>query len=99
MVWSWGSASDPVMAYLARQGIEPHEVQWVLNHDPRWPRPARSGVTGVATLTFWGRTVAGRALMVATRQVDEREWEIVGARDLRAAELVEFEAWEAAREQ
>lgn len=98
MVWTWGTAPDPVMAYLAQQGIEPHEVQWILNHDRRWPRPARSTITGVRTLTVWGRTAAGRALMVATRKVDAREWEIVGARPLRDTELAEFEAWEAARE-
>lgn len=79
--------------------IEPGEVMWLLEqHHPRWPRPARDTLLGLGTLTIWGRTSSGRALLVATRRVGARDWEIVGARELTAAEVSELERWEAERE-
>ena len=46
-------------------------------------------------LTVWGRTEAGRPLVIAVRQVDDWEWQILGARDVRPAEAAMFEDWEA----
>jgi hypothetical protein len=78
-------------------GIEPHEVMQVLGSAARWPRPA-IGLGGVGILTVWGRTRAGRALMVALRRKDEWDWWIAGARELTPSELAELEQWEAGHE-
>lgn len=95
MGWSW--APFAVMEALARVSVEPGEVWYVLNHTPRWPRPAADDV-GLWTLTIWGRTSTGRALLVAVRPLGGRDWEIVGARPLTPEELAEFEHWEADRD-
>jgi hypothetical protein len=97
MVWTWGP--DPIMRSVMAEGLEPGDALWVLSHDPRWPRPAVDPVTGVWTLTIWGRTSAGRAILVATRPLGGRDWEIVGARHLTAAEQTELQGWEADRDQ
>lgn len=75
-------------------GVEPHEVTQVLGSRSRWPRPA-IGLGGVRVLTLWGRTHAGRPLMVALKRKDEWDWWIAGARELEPDEVVELEAWEA----
>lgn len=81
----------------ALRGIEPYEVVQVLAAERRWPRPAVSA-GGVAVLTVWGRTRAGRPLVVAVRQVDEWDWLILGARELGPGEAVEFARWEETRD-
>ena len=73
--------------------IRPHEVYEVLANARRWPRPAISG--GLPALTIWGRTLAGRPLIVAGRLVGQLNQEIIGARIMTDAEVAEFEAWEA----
>jgi hypothetical protein len=76
-------------------GIEPHEVTQVLNPGhPRWPRPAVSD-TGIRVLSVWGRTSAGRALIVAVRHIEGLDWLIVGARDMTDKEEDQFQEWEA----
>lgn len=90
MVYRW----PPWALESLPEGIEAHEVVQALAARRRWPRLARSD-TGVVALTFWARTEAGRPLLVAVRQVGTWDWEIVGARDLRADELAELEEWEA----
>jgi hypothetical protein len=95
MGWIW--APFFVMDYLGASGIEPHEVMAILNGKIRWPRPAVAS-TGHAPLTIWGRTGAGRPLVVAVRPLEGRDWEIVGARVLTPGELGELEEWEAGRD-
>jgi hypothetical protein len=77
------------------RGIEPDEVVQTLRARRRWPRVATSDTTGIGVLTVWARTEYGRPLIVALRRVDEWDWQIVGARDMRPGELAEFEQWEA----
>ena len=79
----------------ALAGIEPYEVRQVLESKRRWPRPA-VGATGRA-LTIWGRTLTGRALIVAVYHVSGFTWKIIGARDLVENELAEFSKWEETR--
>jgi hypothetical protein len=83
------------------RGIEPYEVSQVLTARRR--RPVRAvgaaAMGGIGVLTIWGRTHAGRALMVATRRKDAWDNWIIGARELRAGELKEFEDWEAERDE
>jgi hypothetical protein len=76
------------------QGVEPYEVTQALTADRRWPRPA-VGLGGVRVLVVWGRTQEGRALKVALRHKDARDWWIAGARELSPGELAELEQWEA----
>jgi hypothetical protein len=45
-------------------------------------------------LTVWGRTFAGRPLIVAVRHVDGLTWKILGAREMTPDNLAEFEHWE-----
>ncbi|BCJ66321.1 hypothetical protein GCM10009779_56400 [Polymorphospora rubra] len=50
------------------KGIEPYEVRQVLEDQrPRWPRRA-VGAGGVSVLAVWGRTRAGRRLIVVLRR-------------------------------
>jgi hypothetical protein len=80
----------------ALAGIEPYEVRQVLEDKRRWPRPA-TGTAGLRVLTIWGRTLAGRALIVAVYHVSGLTWKIVGARDMTDNELAEFGRWEETR--
>jgi hypothetical protein len=80
----------------ALRGIEPHEVMQALGSTARWPRLARTSM-GQPVLTVWARTHAGRPLIVAVRPIDEWSWQILGAREMRAAELGMFEKWEASQ--
>jgi hypothetical protein len=79
------------------RGIEPHEVIQVLTADRRWPRLAADSTSVIRVLTIWGRTRGGRPLIVVVRQVSEWDWQIVGARDMRPGEVMEFDEWEAKR--
>lgn len=78
-------------------GIEPYEVRQVLEAGRRWPRPGANHSTGVRVLTIWGRTRAGRGLVVAVYHVAGFTWKIVGARDMTDGELAEFVRWEETR--
>jgi hypothetical protein len=79
------------------RGIEPFEVLQVLYAERRWPQRAH-GPSGTTVLTIWARTRSGRPLIVAVRRVGEREWLIVGARDMYASERVDFVRWEEAQD-
>lgn len=83
-------------AIHALDGVEPYEVRQVLEATRRWPRTA-SGQSGVPVLTIWGRTRAGRTLIVAVYHVSGFTWKIIGARDLTAAESAEYTRWEQTR--
>ncbi|RZU48847.1 hypothetical protein EV385_0576 [Krasilnikovia cinnamomea] len=52
---------------------------------------------GVVLLSIWGRTQAGRLLIVTVRPVGGFDSQIVGARDLTSDEREEFESWENSR--
>ncbi|HYN97674.1 MAG TPA: hypothetical protein VES42_27870 [Pilimelia sp.] len=79
-------------ALRALVGIEPGEVRQVVEGGRRWPRPADGGALRV--LTLWGRTRAGRPLIVAVHHAGGFIWKIIGAREMTAAELAEFDRWE-----
>ncbi|MEU8265368.1 hypothetical protein AB0C02_32810 [Micromonospora sp. NPDC048999] len=80
-------------ALAALVGVEPYEVAHVLSARRRVPLAATSG--GVPFIAVMGRTQAGRALVVAVRKVGDFDQQIIGAREMTAAELKRFEAWEA----
>jgi hypothetical protein len=77
-------------------GIEEYEVRQVLEYRHRWPRPVKNH-PGTRVLTVWGRTLAGRALVVAIHHHDGFVWKIIGARDLASTEVAELRKWEESR--
>jgi hypothetical protein len=84
------------MDWLATRGIEPYEVDQVLAYGKRWPRVGH-GPFG-AVITVWGRTRAGRALMVAIwPEKGSLDSYITGARELTPGEDAELRRWEATR--
>jgi len=78
-------------------GIEPYEVRQVLEGKSRWPRPGIDPLTGLRAVTIWGRTSAGRPLVVGVYHVSGFTWKIISAREMTAAELAEFARWEETR--
>lgn len=76
----------------ALRGIEPYEVMQALSAPRRLPIAARSG--GIPVVTVWARTNAGRPLIVALRKAGRLDQDIIGAREMTAAELARFEQWE-----
>jgi hypothetical protein len=81
-------------ALAGLKGIEPYEVRQVVESGRRWPRPALA-MGGKPVLTLWGRTNAGRGLIVAVYHVDGFTWKVIGAREMTGAEVAELARWEA----
>ena len=80
-------------ALQALVGIEPYEVRQVTEAEHRWPRPG-VGPNGLPVLGIWGRTRAGRPLIVAVYHLTGFTWKIIGAREMTDKELIEFSRWE-----
>jgi len=93
MPYEWLSTA---LAVVVARGIEPHEVIQVLAGSRRWVRPAHSP-EGLVLRSIWGRTAAGRALIVVVRPVDGFTARIVGAREMSAEEKEAFQTWETNR--
>lgn len=95
MTYEW--ASEAVLEWLRRQGIEPYEVLQALQDPKRWPRIADHPELGL-TPSIWGRTLDGRLLIIVLapgrRRFDHR---IVNAYDMYNHQREEFEAWQASR--
>lgn len=91
--YEWLSTAFTVL--LAR-GVEPYEVLQVLYGQRRRPVPVRDQC-GLPLLTIWGRTNAGRPLIVTVRPAGGLNAEIVGARGMTDDERKEFESWETSR--
>lgn len=77
----------------ALHGIEPYEVKQALSTSRRLLIAARSG--GIPVVTIWARTNTGRPLIVALRKSGPLDQDIIGAREMTAAELARFQQWEA----
>ena len=93
MAFRWANG---VMDWLAEQGIEPYEVQQVLQYTRRWPRQGHTPAGTV--LTIWGRTRTGRAILVVLwSQQGSSDSYITAARDLTTDEEAELQRWEATR--
>ncbi|MCD5354582.1 hypothetical protein [Kineosporia mesophila] len=74
--------------------IQPQEVHQALATERRWPRMAIDSESGLRVLTIWARTAGNRPLVIATRKRTEWDWQCLGARDMKPAEVAEFEKWE-----
>lgn len=79
-------------ALAALRDVNPYEVTEVLAAERRMPLAAESA--GVRFLTINGRTVSGRALVVAVRLLADHHQQIIGARPMTPEELARFETWE-----
>lgn len=68
-------------------------VQVLFSEGRRWPRPlvTESGITG---LSIWGRTDAGRGVIVHLRPLGGRDFQIVAAAAMTDDQLAEFVTWE-----
>jgi hypothetical protein len=77
---------------IATRGIEPYEVMQALYGSQRRVLPAFSP-EGLSVLSVWGRTKAGRSLIVVVRRLDGFDSLIVGAREMNASERKEFQTW------
>jgi hypothetical protein len=69
-------------------------VQVLEGSGRRLPRRA-IGPHGLQLLGVFGRSTAGRGLVVYVRHDAGLDWTIVGARPMTAAESAEYEKWEA----
>jgi hypothetical protein len=78
-------------------GVAPEEVHQALAAERRWPRLATDRDLGLPVLTIWSRTADDRPLVIATRKRTAWVWQCLGARDMNAGELAQFEAWEEGR--
>lgn len=67
--------------HIARHGVEPGEVEVVVNTRPRWTRPGRGGID-----LIYGTTDAGRYLLVVLAPGADGRWFVVTARDMDTAE-------------
>ncbi|NKY87945.1 hypothetical protein [Nocardia veterana] len=94
-----------IHSFLARAEVAPWEVMEVLYSSRRWARPARTR-EGLPVTTVWGRTEAGRPLVVMLRPLPSPPrvpaaatdtWEILMAAQMRPHQLEEYTAWEANR--
>jgi hypothetical protein len=79
------------------RGVEPYEVNQVLYSKIRRPVPGY-GPDGLWVLTIWGRTHAGRPLIVMLRPLARVDWQIITALPMTVEQLTEFEAWEETRD-
>jgi hypothetical protein len=83
----------------ALRGIEPYEVMQALTANRRWPRSA-VGRHGIPVLAIWARTRAGRPLIVILRPTEiSHDWLIIGATEMTADQVAEYDRWEADRDQ
>lgn len=83
--WSYWSLNRAM-----ERGIHEYEVDQVRRNRP-WPRPTERNGRGFMTL--WGRTDAGRPLMIAAYRADRWVWEILDLRELTPAEAAEYDQW------
>ncbi|WP_147138071.1 hypothetical protein [Stackebrandtia albiflava] len=77
-------------------GVEPHEVLQVLG--ARWRRPVPAAGP-MRLLTVWGRTRAGRPLIVVLRHEADLDYLIVAARQMTDTEAAEHARWERLQEE
>jgi hypothetical protein len=75
--------------------VEPYEVMHILERPGRQLPRRAIGPHGLPLVGIFGRTAAGRALVVYVRHDAGLDWTIVGARPMTAAEFAEYEKWEA----
>jgi uncharacterized protein len=84
-VWRELVWSDESEAHIARHNITPSEVEGIVNSRPRWEHPGVEDSTLV-----YGRTDAGRHLLVVLVESVDGRWYVATARDLTETEMRTF---------
>ncbi|MFB7837831.1 hypothetical protein ACWIGW_45395 [Nocardia brasiliensis] len=87
----------PWWAESKLRGVTREEVDQVLTARRRWPRPSTGGPVRVTLIA--GRTLAGRPVVVAVREVAPFQSLIVAAGELSGDDLAAFEQWEASSDE
>jgi hypothetical protein len=87
--WDYGA-----LDWVARNGLEPGEVLQAV-YGRKWPRVAVTP-EGLRVLTLWGRTRAGKGILVMVRPMLGHPLDawIVNARPMTDTELAELAQWE-----
>lgn len=80
MTWS-----DQSESHIAKHDVVPAEVEDVVNTRPRWEHAGAEGSTLV-----YGRTAAGRYLLVVLAESADGRWYVATARDLTRTEMRTF---------
>lgn len=84
-MWRELAWSDGSEAHIAKHSVRASEVEEVVNARPRWEHPGAEGSTLV-----YGRSVAGRALLVVLVESADGRWYLATARDLSTSEMRTF---------
>ena len=84
-MWRELAWSDESEAHIAKHGVRASEVEEVVNTGPRWEHPGAEGSTLV-----YGRSAAGRALLVVLVESADGRWFVATARDLSTSEMRTF---------
>jgi hypothetical protein len=84
-VWRELAWSDASEAHIAKHNVRPTEVEEVVNTRPQWEH---AGVD--ASTLVYGRTDAGRHLLVVLVESADGRWYVATARDLTSTELLTF---------
>lgn len=94
--WYWA-----LVQMLAQTGVDEDDVfdlvdGWMRGVRPVWLRTAVDRATGLTSVVIWGRTEDGTPLSVFARRLG-RDIEVYNATYLTADQVVDFEKWEATR--
>lgn len=84
-MWRELAWSDESEAHIAKHNVTPSEVEEVVNARPQWERPGAEEST-----LIYGRTEAGRHLLVVLVESADGRWYVATARDLTTTELRTF---------
>lgn len=84
-MWRELAWSDESEAHIAKHSVAPLEVEGVVNTRPQWEHPGVDGSTLV-----YGRTDAGRYLLVVLAESVDGRWYVVTARELTDTEMRTF---------
>lgn len=84
-------------AVLVLAGVEPYEVMQALYGSNRRPVAVVDPETGLRLIAIYGRTKAGRPLVVTVRPAGGFTTWIVGAQEMTDEEREGYERWENSR--
>ena len=84
-MWRELAWSDEGEAHIAKHDVRASEAEEVVTTGPRWEHPGAEGSTLV-----YGRSAAGRALLVVLVESADGRWYVATARDLSTREIRTF---------
>lgn len=84
-MWRELAWSDDREAHIAKHNVMPTDVEEVVNSRPQWEHAGMEGST-----LIYGRTDAGRHLLVVLVESADGRWYVATARDLTDTEMRTF---------